>query len=203
MKKSPLKIGITGGIGSGKSLVCHMFAVLGVPIYDADSRAKYLMVHDPALVERIQGAFGAAAYQEDGSLDRQYLAQQVFHDQEKLSLLNSFVHPSVGKDYLLWHERQTTAAYTIKEAALMIESGSYQGLDRLITVSAPEAVRVARVLARDPQRDSAQVAAIITKQLSDAQRAEKADHVLINDGSQLLTTQVLHLHEAFLALSGS
>ncbi len=192
-----LKVGITGGIGSGKSLVCRMFSIFGVPIYDADSRAKYLMVNNDALIAQVKANFGASSYLEDGVLNRQYLAEKVFHDEAQLQKLNALVHPKVGEDYHNWQKEHQSLPYTIKEAALMIESGTYRNLDRLVTVSASVEERLRRVLARDPQRDREQVLAIMSKQLSEEERSAVADHILINDESRLLTEQVVYLHKVF------
>lgn len=148
----PLQIGITGGIGSGKSLVCRMFACLGVPVYDADSRAKSVMTTDGILVMQIKKEFGGLSYHADGSLNRNYLAGTVFNNPERLEVLNKLVHPRVGEDYLKWLDKQREHAYVLKEAALLYESGSYKALDKVIVVHAPEAVRVARVRQRDPHR---------------------------------------------------
>src|SRR5687767_11177847 len=115
----PLQIGITGGIGSGKSLVCKIFQHLGVPVYDADSHAKELMTTDGILISQIKKEFGDLSYHDDGSLNRVYLANHVFRDEKKLSLLNSLVHPRVAVDYSTWVKAHHTYAYVLKEAALL------------------------------------------------------------------------------------
>lgn len=145
-----LKIGITGGIGSGKSTVCRLFEELGIPVYNADERAKYLMQHEHYLIDEIKKNFGEEVY-ENGQLNRALLASKVFHDKEKVNLLNSLVHPAVFRDSERWIEEQQTAhpPYAIKEAALLIEAGSYKYLDKLIVVTAPLAVRLQRVCERD------------------------------------------------------
>jgi dephospho-CoA kinase len=196
-----LKVGITGGIGSGKSTVCRIFAVLGIPIYDADNRAKWLQTHDPLLKNQIIQHFGNNAYLADGSLNRSYLAGQVFNQPEKLTLLNSLVHPRVAEDSTHWLAQQQAAGkpYAIKEAALMIETGSYKQLDILVVVTAPEEVRIARVLQRDRQRSPEEVAAIISKQMPESKKITLADYIIFNDGKQLLIPQVIQLHhELFL-----
>lgn len=195
-----LKVGITGGIGSGKSTVCRIFAVLGVPVYDADSRAKWLQTHDESLKNQIIHHFGKAAYAADGSLNRSYMAAQVFNQPEKLQLLNSLVHPRVAEDSAQWLARQQAASkpYAIKEAALMIEAGSYKQLDVLIVVTAPEEVRIARVLQRDPQRSPEEVAAIISKQMPESEKVKIADYVIVNDGSHMLIPQIIRLHQELL-----
>lgn len=200
-----LKVGITGGIGSGKSTVCHIFSVLGIPVYDADSRAKWLQTHDSLLQNQIIQHFGNAAYLPDGSLNRGYLASQVFNQPEKLKLLNSLVHPRVAEDSATWLAQQQAAGkpYAIKEAALMIEAGSYKQLDVLIVVTAPDEVRIARVLQRDPQRSPEEIAAIISKQMPESEKIKMADYVIVNDGNHLLIPQVLQLHQALLTRAQS
>ncbi len=195
-----LKVGITGGIGSGKSTVCRIFAVLGIPVYDADSRAKWLQTHDESLKNQIIHHFGAAAYAADGSLNRSYMAAQVFNQPEKLQLLNSLVHPRVAEDSAQWLTQQQAAGkpYAIKEAALMIEAGSYKQLDVLIVVTAPEEVRIARVLQRDPQRSPKEVAAIIGKQMPESEKVKIADYVIVNDGRHMLIPQIIRLHQELL-----
>lgn len=194
-----LRIGITGGIGSGKSIVAQVFATLGAPVYDSDSRAKWLMAHDARLREQLQAAFGAEAYDAAGQLNRPYLARVAFHDMAQLARLNALVHPRVGEDFAAWAADQLAAGcpYVLKEAALLYESGAYRGLDGIITVFAPAAARTARVLRRDAQRSAAEVAAIMAKQLSDEEKLARADYVVYNDDSQLVLPQVLALDAAF------
>ncbi|MGB3616700.1 MAG: dephospho-CoA kinase [Catalinimonas sp.] len=189
----PLRIGITGGIGSGKSLVCRLFALLDVPIYEADTRARRLMTDDEALRAEIKRAFGAEAYDAAGDLNRAYLAERVFNDPVRLEALNRLVHPRVGTDWEAWVGAHHAAPYVLKEAALLYESGSYQTLDRIIVVRADEATRLARTLRRDPHRDATQVRAIMSKQLPDAAKVRRADHLVHNDGGQLVIPQVLAL----------
>lgn len=192
-----LKIGITGGIGSGKSVVAHLFAALGVPVYDSDTRAKWVMAHDRVLRKQLQAAFGAATYDAAGQLDRPYLARVAFGDPARLAQLNGLVHPRVGEDFAAWSAAQAAAghAYVLKEAALLFESGAYKGLDKIITVFAPPEVRTARVLRRDPHRTAADVQRIIGQQLPEAERLQRADYVVHNDDSQLVIPQVLALHQ--------
>ncbi|GAB4126777.1 MAG: dephospho-CoA kinase [Raineya sp.] len=194
--RKPLEVGITGGIGSGKSTVSHIFSILGIPIYDADSRAKYLMAHKDDLKRAIQQAFGAEAYMENGELNRGYLASQVFSDAEKVKIINSLVHPEVAKDYLHWLAQQQSP-YIVREAALMIESGSYKLLDVLITVFAPENLRIERIKKRDPQRSETEIRAIISKQTPEEEKLRLADFVIYNDEKQALIPQVLALHRRF------
>lgn len=192
------KVGITGSIGSGKSTVSRIFAVLGVPIYDADSRAKMLMVSSPALISQIKNLFGEDAYFADGSLNRSVIAQQAFHNQSLLSELNALVHPAVFDDFDQWCALQTDAAYVIKEAALMFESDSYKQLNEVIVVTAPEWLRIQRTMARDGISEEA-VIARMKNQFSEAEKKQRAQFEIINDEHQLVIPQVLQLHHSLLA----
>lgn len=192
-----LQVGITGGIGSGKSVVARIFSLLGVPIYDADTAAKKLMSTEEGLIAEIKKAFGKEAYHENGILNRAYLSQHVFNNSEKTNLLNSLVHPKVGIHYQKWAQQHAEHLYVIKEAALIFESGSYEQLDKVITVFAPKQLRIVRTLKRDTHRTEEQVAAIMNKQWDDAIKMERADYVIYNDDSQLVIPQVLSLDKVF------
>jgi dephospho-CoA kinase len=195
----PLQIGITGGIGSGKSLVCKIFNALGAPTYDADSRAKMVMTTDGILVDAIKKEFGILTYDAKGVLNRQYLANNVFNQPDKLKRLNELVHPRVALDYEQWVGSQADVKYVLKEAALLFESGSYQSLDKIIVVTAPETLRVQRVLVRDPHRSIEQTKEIIRNQLAEEEKIKRADYVIANDETTLLIPQVLKLHLQFSA----
>jgi dephospho-CoA kinase len=198
--KTPLQIGITGGIGSGKSLVSRIFNLLGIPVYDADSRAKSVMTTDGILVSQIKKEFGVLSYNGDGSLNREYLAEHVFSDPEKLKLLNSLVHPRVGEDFNRWLKEQNSA-YVLKEAALLFEAGSNAALDKIIVVSAPEELRINRVLLRDKHRTAQQVKDIIRNQLKEEEKLKLADYIIVNDESRPLIPQVLELHKQFRSMA--
>ncbi|MEQ9592244.1 MAG: dephospho-CoA kinase [Cyclobacteriaceae bacterium] len=197
---TPMQVGITGGIGTGKSLICKVFACLGVPIYDADSRAKLLMTTDTILVDLIRKEFGNLSYHPDGSLNREHL-REVFKEPLLLEKLNKLVHPRVGQDYLNWTLQHVGSQYVIKEAALLIESGSAEGLDKLIVVTAPLELRVKRVLIRDPHRTKNEIELIVSNQMSDVDKLERADFVITNDETKLVIPQVLELHERFMAMN--
>lgn len=192
-KTRPLLIGITGGIGSGKSTVCRIFQILGIPIYSADDRAKWLMANDPELKAGISNAFGTESYLEDGRVNRAFLAEKVFSDPERVKQINALVHPVVGKDFQTWAENQNTS-YILKEAALLFETDSYRALDKTINVSSPLKIRVARILMRDPHRSEAQINHIIDQQMPDDEKNEKADFVIKNTDNKLLIPQVLDIH---------
>jgi dephospho-CoA kinase len=188
-----LKLGITGGIGSGKTTVCRIFETLGIPVYYADERAKWLMINDPELVANIKKLLGEDAYFDDGRLNRKYIAGIVFSNEEKLAQLNALVHPAVGKDGEQWHAEQKNVPYTLKEAAILFESKSHLLLDKVINVSAPMELRIARVMVRDGV-DRSTVEARIKEQMSEEERIERSDYVIYNDGSRSLVEQVVQLH---------
>lgn len=193
---NPLQIGITGGIGTGKSFVCKIFKHLNIPVYDADSRAKWLMANDAGLKESIIDAFGEESYTE-GQLNRKYLANKVFNDSDNVSQLNKLVHPAVGRDYRQWVKESQNKPYLLKEAALMFESGSYKHLDKVIYVHAPKELRLKRIKQRDPHRSEAEIAAIIKKQLGADEMQRRSDYTIYNDEQQMLLPQILELHEKF------
>jgi dephospho-CoA kinase len=201
MRSKPFQIGITGGIGSGKSTICKIFTCLGVPVYDADSRAKSIMTTDGILIEQIKKEFGDLAYLSDGSLDREYLSRVIFENQEKRTLLNQMVHPRVAADTDRWLDQNREASYVVREAALLIESGAYLRVDKVILVTAPEELRIKRVLARDPHRLREEVVKIMATQLPEEEKKKVADVVVYNDETQLLVPQILHLHNQFLKLN--
>lgn len=198
-KAAALKIGVTGGIGAGKSVVCRIFSALGVPVYDADSRAKSLLVKDAELVRQVKGHFGEAAYTAGGMLNRAYLAEEVFADAEKLALLNSLVHPRVALDFDRWLRQQGNVPYVVKEAALIFEANSHKSLDAVIAVSAPEELRVRRTLIRDEHRSRKQVQEIMQKQLEEDERLSRADYRITNDDKTLVMPQVWRLHKTFVS----
>ncbi len=199
MQNKPFAVGVTGGIGSGKSLVCKVFETLGVPVYYADARAKWLQAHHEALAEAIKAHFGTEAYQADGTLNRTFLAEKVFKDQKQLIVLNGIVHPYVAEDFQQWQKNQSVP-YVIKEAALLFETGSYAALQKIINVNAPAELRIRRVLLRDPQRSRQQVAHIMKKQWTDKARSEKADFNINNSGQSLIVPEVLSIHQKLLSL---
>ena len=194
-----LKIGITGGIGSGKTIVCRIFKTLNIPVYDADSQARYILNNNSELRNQILKLFGANAYTDSG-LNNTWIAKHVFNDEQKLNKLNSLVHPLVGGDFEIWNNRNIDRPYVIKEAALLYESGSYRGLDKIVVVTAPETLRVERILSRDKHRTEDQVRAIMKRQWSEKDKIAKADYLISNNDQQLVIPQVLELHEIFMEL---
>ncbi|NNF02171.1 MAG: dephospho-CoA kinase [Bacteroidia bacterium] len=194
-----IKVGITGGIGSGKTTVCKIFETLSVPVYYADLRAKILMEEDVSLVSAIINEFGDEAYK-DQKLNRGFLSKAVFSDKEKLKKLNQIVHPVVAKDSEKWLNENKDASYTIKEAALIMQTGSHEQLDFVILVVAPEEVRIKRVMERD-KVDRQQVIDRMNNQWSEAEMSHFADFSIVNDGEQMIIPQILQLHEIFNQLS--
>ena len=197
---SIIQIGITGGIGSGKSLVCRVFQTLGIPVYDADSHAKELMTTDGILISNIKKEFGELSYHTDGGLNRKYLSSAVFNDAEKLKTLNKLVHPRVAINYNEWVKDHSANPYVLKEAALLFEAGSYQQLDKIVVVAAPERLRIERVKQRDPHRSEEQIKSIIGSQMPQEEKMKRADFTIVNDECSLLIPQVLRLHDLFLSM---
>ncbi|GAA4398175.1 dephospho-CoA kinase [Nibrella viscosa] len=196
-QQRPLQIGVTGGIGSGKSTVCRVFEALGAPVYEADKQAIWLTNHDPILKADIIRLLGPQAYDEAGHYNRRWVAAQVFSSPDLLMRLNMLIHPRVLADTQHWVDNYRDKPYVIKEAALMREAGNGNTLDSVIVVHAPVDVRIQRILRRDPHRTEADIRNIINSQISDDERLKIADYVLFNDERQLLMPQILQLHHAF------
>lgn len=190
------RVGLTGGIGSGKSLICSILEKLRVPVYYADAEAKRLMNSHPDLKAQIKKLFGEQAYK-NGSLDREYLAGRLFGDGELLVAMNSLVHPAVREDFNRWADLQTDVAYVVEEAAILFESGAHRELDRTVLVSAPEELRIDRVMERDGC-DREAVLRRMGHQWSEEELMKLADHVILNDGKQMLLPQVIELHNKLL-----
>lgn len=191
------KVGVTGGIGSGKSTVCQIFKVLNIPVYDADAAAKRLMQEDPRLKMELKKAFGESTFDKEGRLDRKALADKVFRDKEQLERLNSLVHPAVFEDVKRWSVENATAPYLVKEAALLFESGSYREQDILITVFAPEEIAIQRVMQRDNVSEAA-VRERMAHQWPQEKKAALSDYIIHNTGNELLVPQVWELHRKLL-----
>lgn len=175
-----------------------MFNCLGIPVYDADRRAKDIMTTDGILISQIKKEFGDLSYDEKGNLNRTYLASAVFGNEKELERLNALVHPRVGEDYKNWYQQvKDRSPYVLKEAALLFESGSFRLLDKIIVVFAPAELRIKRVLLRDPHRTEQQIRDIIDRQWADDDKLKRADYIVTNDESQLLIPQILSLHQRF------
>ena len=190
-----LRIGLTGGIGSGKTTVAHIFEVLGMPVYYADDAAKRLMNEDAHLKQQLIQQFGEESYIQ-GKLNRAYLSSVVFSNTEKTSLINSIIHPTTIADAAAWMLQQQ-AAYALKEAALIFEAGAEKNLDLVVGVSAPLAIRLQRVMKRDAI-DEAAVLARMQKQMNEEEKMGRCDFVVLNDEETLLIPQVIAIHEQLL-----
>lgn len=190
------KIGLTGGIGSGKTMVAKIFETLGIPVYYADSAAKHLMNNDPFLRHQLVSVFGEQVYTSDG-LNRAYLASVVFNDKHRLEQLNALIHPVTIQHAEEWMKKQK-APYVIKEAAILFETGSAEHLDHVIGVSAPSHVRIQRVMDRDGLT-AADVKKRMDQQISESMKMKLCDYIIVNDEVELVIPQVLELHEKLLS----
>lgn len=188
-------VGLTGGIGSGKSTIARLFAALGIAVYDSDTEAKKLINTSAEIKKRIVEVFGAEAYAE-GGYNRAYIADIVFRNPDKLAVLNSIVHPVLADDFNQWVALQTSP-YVIKEAAILFESGSYKNCDFIITVTAPEALRISRCMSRDGSTE-AQVRARMAQQWTDAQRIALSDTVIENINLEETEKRVRELNNLFI-----
>lgn len=186
-----IKVGVTGGIGSGKSTVCKVFAALGIPVFDADVTARQLMNNDPTLLKQLVHLFGPSIYLPDQTIDRKYLAGIVFNNPTLLHELNNIVHPAVRDAFNRWLEQQK-APYIIHEAAILFESGFYKMMDKTITVVASESERISRVTSRD-RLTAEQVRERIRNQWNDEQRMKLADFVIRNNNTDLITPQIMEI----------
>ena len=193
-----IRVGLTGGIGSGKSTVCRLFEELGVRCYDSDSRAKWLMQNDPLLRAELIAIFGEQVYNSEGELDRARLAAEVFGNSERLAALNGAVHPAVSRDWEQWCEerREEGAQYTILESAILFDCGFDQKVDRVIGVSAPEQIRIERAAMRDNAPTNV-IRNRIKAQMSDEEREKRAHHTILNIDIATLREQVEKLHNTF------
>jgi dephospho-CoA kinase len=194
-----LRIGLTGGIGSGKSTVARILETMGIPVYYADDAAKLIMNTDLGLRKEIQQHFGEASYR-DGQLDRKYLAGIVFNDAEKLALLNSLIHPVTIKHSEEWFRRQS-APYAVREAALLFESGASENLDFIIGVYAPKPLRIRRVIKRDGLTVE-EIEKRMNRQINEEMKMKLCDAVIRNDEQELVIPQVMEIHQLLLEKAG-
>jgi dephospho-CoA kinase len=187
----PKIIGITGGIGSGKSIVCKIFMVLGIPVFNADTEAKRLVVEDAQLKQEIIVLLGTEAYIE-GKYNRSFVASKIFNNPDLLLKLNNKIHPAVREYANKWAEKQKNAPYLLYEAALMNAAGDGNNFDKIIVVASPLKLRIKRIKARDDRSDE-QIKAIIEKQMSEVERLEIADYTIENDEKNSLILRVLSI----------
>lgn len=195
-----LRIGLTGGIGSGKSTVAQIFEVLGIPVFYADIEARRIMNEDEGLKQSIIENFGSESYK-NGKLNRSFIASIVFNDQQKLELLNFLTHPVTMKYGEKWMNQQATL-YAIHEAALIFEANVNKRLDYVIGVHAPLQLRIKRVIDRDKTTEE-EVLKRMTRQIDEDKKMRLCDFILINDENELLTPQVIKLHKELIKLSSS
>lgn len=186
-------VGITGGIGSGKTTCCLLFEELGIPVYYADSRAKQLMISNKALKKQIKELLGKKAYHNNGRPNRQYIASKIFNDKALLKKMNALVHPAVGMDVIGWAQAQKSS-YVLYEAALLVENGSYKNFDHLIVVTCPKEERIRRVMKRDGSNKE-EVLARMKNQLPEKKKVAVADFIIDNSGEGQLKKQILDIHK--------
>ncbi len=216
-----LKVGITGGIGSGKSIVCEVFKRLGVPVYYADDEAKIIVNSDKNIKEQLIKNYGIKIYTNAGEINKTKLSSIIFQDKNALKKVNSIVHPVVKQHFTEWLKNKEMAPspptggkvaclpklqrrqgeglykYIIKEAALLFESNSYKDLDIIVTIYAPENIRIKRVMMRD-KTDESTIKKRMKSQYSDEEKIKKSDYVIYNDQNQLILPQIIRLHKVFL-----
>lgn len=193
-----IKVGITGGIGSGKSTICKIFEILGAPIYYADDRAKELMQFSVKLKLEITKLLGEQAYYPNGELNRNFIADVIFKNDAIRLKLNQLVHPFIIEDGQKWQKQHADCKYTLKEAALLVQSGSYKYLDKLIVVTAPESLRIQRILTRNPSMTIDDIKRRLSAQMEEEELAKYADWVITNDGTKSIIAQVYKIHQSLL-----
>jgi dephospho-CoA kinase len=190
-----LKVGITGGIGSGKSVVAKIFSTLGIPVYESDQRAKWLIEYNKDIVSEIRDLLGNEAYNEDGKYDKVFVSKAVFQNEELLRKLNQIVHPRVRQDFEDWVLLQN-APFVLKEAAIMSRNA---GLDKIIVVHSPKDLRIKRLLKRDTHRNLSEIEKVISNQKTEKEFLEMADFVINNDDKELLIPQVIEVYKKLIS----
>ena len=186
-------VGITGGIGSGKSIVCKIFSQLGVPVYEADAEAKDLYTSNPELNEKIRKEISEDVFDKKGRIDKQKFSKLIFNDDSLLQKVNKLVHPFVLKHFEEWCLKHSDDPYVLKEAAILFESGANKGCDKIITLVAPVELRIQRTMKRD-KRSRQEIDQIIDRQMSDEEKIKRSDFVITNDEKELVIPQVLEIH---------
>jgi dephospho-CoA kinase len=190
-----LKVGITGGIGSGKSVVAKIFSTLGIPVYESDQRAKWLIEYNKDIVSEIRDLLGNEAYNEDGKYDKVFVSKAVFQNEELLRKLNQIVHPRVRQDFEDWVLLQN-APFVLKEAAIISRNA---GLDKIIVVHSPKDLRIKRLLKRDTHRNLSEIEKVISNQKTEKEFLEMADFVINNDDKELLIPQVIEVYKKLIS----
>ena len=190
-----LKVGITGGIGSGKSVVAKIFSTLGIPVYESDQRAKWLIEYNKDIVSEIRDLLGNEAYNEDGKYDKVFVSKAVFQNEELLRKLNQIVHPRVRQDFEDWVLLQN-APFVLKEAAIMSRNA---GLDKIIVVYSPKNLRIKRLLKRDTHRNLSEIEKVIANQKTEKEFLEMADFMINNDDKEMLIPQVIEVYKKLIS----
>jgi dephospho-CoA kinase len=190
-----LKVGITGGIGSGKSVVAKIFSTLGIPVYESDQRAKWLIEYNKDIVSEIREFLGNEAYNEDGKYDKVFVSKAVFQNEELLRKLNQIVHPRVRQDFEDWVLLQN-APFVLKEAAIMRRNA---GLDKIIVVHSPKDLRIKRLLKRDTHRNLSEIEKVISNQKTEKEFLEMADFMINNDDKEMLIPQVIEVYKKLIS----
>ncbi len=188
-----LKVGLTGNIGSGKTMVGKIFEKLGIPVYRADEKGRSFL-ENAQVRDKIREEFGDAVFGSDGRVDREKLAAIVFNDDNKLEILNQLIHPLVREDFSGWAGRQESVSYVIQEAAILFETGQNTLFDKIITVTAPRELRIKRVCRRDGTKP-VDVLRRESKQMEEARKVAMSDFVIVNDGNRAVLPQVIEIHE--------
>lgn len=189
-------VGVTGGIGSGKTTVCKIFELLGIPVFYADAEAKKFY-NDATIKSKVVKLFGKKILGNDGRVDRTKLSSIVFSNKSSLAKINSLIHPLVSKKFQQWKNRQKGVKYIIEEAAIMVESGAYKEIDYLISVNSPKSLRIKRITYSYKLR-ATEIKKRMREQISDKERKKYADAIIVNDGRHSLIEQVLRIHEKIL-----
>jgi dephospho-CoA kinase len=192
-----IKVGITGGIGSGKTIVCKIFEAMGIPVYNADRNARRLINTQPEIRDQLIARFGSDIYQ-NNQIDRKKLAGIIFANPDAVGFVNSVVHPAVSSDFMQWAEQQKNVPYVMDEAALLFESGGYKLMDIMVTVTAPETIRIDRAMQRDGATEEA-IRSRIKNQLSEEEKIKLSDFVINNTEEFSLLQQTLALHNYILS----
>jgi dephospho-CoA kinase len=187
-----LKVGLTGNIGSGKTTVARLFEIIGVPVYNADQQGRFISQRSD-IVKGITQIFGSAILNADGLLDRKAVAAIAFNDASKLKQLNAIIHPQIRTDFIEWCNARLTATYVIHESAILFESGLSTMFDKTIMVTAPDALKLERVMSRDGASEK-DILNRMANQWSDSKKAALSDFVITNDGKNSLVEQVFAIH---------
>jgi len=194
-----IKIGITGGIGSGKSIICQVFSILKVPVYHADAEAKMLTESDPTIRKQLEAVAGVNVFN-NGGLNRLLLADLIFNNSDMLEKINGIIHPKVAVHFKEWCTRHSQDPYIIHESAILFESNTYKDFQKIVAVTSPEDKRISRILNRNNMTID-RIRSIMMNQLPESEIVQRSDFVIINDDSQLIIPQVLELHHIFLHLN--